>query len=586
MKLINKILFDEIKPRTGKIGWVFALVLLAVGFRALAPLPFKILIDNVLNKEPLEASGWLGQFLSYLRSPESLAIFAVLLFTISNVMTSMSEYFSSINTKKFSKQIVQSFSQKAFDGLQKLSMRHYKTQKVGSYLYRLSYDVSALGNLFEDGILPLVTNLLYLLATVVILFWIDTRLALLSLVILPILAFGLYIFNRKTDWATAQSEKSNSLLFGFIEEVLNQLRTIQSFNRQKEHSKIFGQKEEVALGNEVTVFGLGYLLDVMIGVMIGLGYGLVILFGIRDVFSGQLSAGLLIAFIFYLDNLAYPLVFLLTGVTVLKEQYIKFSNMFEFFKPEFYVKDQGQLTTIANPEVVFKDVTIYGSHNMPILKKVSFKIPVGKRTVLVGVSGSGKTTIASTILRFYESDKGEVLIGGKNIMDYSVQSIREAIAYLPQEIILFNDTIKNNIAFGNPQATLEEIKTAARLAQAEEFIEALDKGYDFGVGSGGANLSGGQKQRILLARAFLKKHAQILIFDEPISSLDIKTRQAVLKSIYDFGQNKTTLIISNILEVADDADQVILIDDGEILHIGKSTTLKESSHLAHLIFGA
>ncbi len=586
MKLVNKILLDEVKPRAAKLGWVLVLILLAVGFRALAPLPFKILIDNVLNKEPLDKSGWLGQLLSYFSSPESLALFAVLLFTVSTIMISLSEYFSSVNTKKFSKQIVRSFSQKAFDGLQKLSMQHYKTQKVGENLYRLSYDVSALGNIFEDGILPLTSNLLYILATVVILFLIDVRLALLSVAILPILAFGLYIFNRKTNQATEQSEKSNSLLFGFIEEVLNQLRTIQSFNRQKEHSDVFGQKEDVALGNELTVFGLGYLLDVMIGVMVGLGYGLVILFGIRDVFDGRLSAGLLIAFIFYLDNLAYPLISLLTGVTAFKEQYIKFSNMAEFFKPEFYIKDKGQLTTIENPEIIFKDATIYGSRGVPILKKVSFKIPVGKRTVLVGVSGSGKTTIASTILRFFDPGEGEVLIGGKNIMDYSVQSIRETISYLPQETILFNDTIKNNIAFGNPRATFEEIEEAAKLAHAEEFIMSLAKGYDFEVGLEGTNLSGGQRQRILLARAFLKKNAQILIFDEPISSLDIKTRKAVLKSIYDFGQNKTTIIISNILEVADDADQVILINEGEILHTGKSATLKESSHLAHLIFRA
>ncbi len=577
-------MFDEIKPRIGRIFFILFLVLIAVAFQALTPLPFKILIDNVLGKESLDTSSWLGRFLSYFNSPESLALFAILLFTLSNIMAALVEYFSKFNTKKFSKQIVANFSQRSFDGMQKMDMKHYKSQKVGDYIYRLSYDVSALGNLFEDGILPIVSNLLYLVTTIAILFLIDFNLTLISLSIVPILAFGLFVFTRRTDMATVQSEKSNSLLFSFIEEILNQLRTVQSFNRERQQSQIFGQKEEAALGDEVTIYGLGYLLDAMIGVMVGLSYGLVILFGIRDAFSGKISAGLLIAFIFYLDNLSYPLINLLNGVTVFKEQYIKFSNMLQFFNPEFSTQDKGILTTIEKPEIIFKNVTVNGSYNIPILKKVSFKIPLGKRTVLVGVSGSGKTTIVSTILRFFDLDSGQILIGGKNIMDYSVKGVREAISYLPQETILFNDTIKNNILFGNPGATFEEIQEAARRAQAEKFIESLERGYDYEVGPEGTNLSGGQRQRILLARVFIKKSAEILIFDEPISSLDVKTRKAVLESIYDFGQNKTTIIVSNILEMIEDADQVIMINEGEILHTGSGAALKESSHWAHLIF--
>lgn len=585
MKLVNKILYQEIKPHTGKLVLILVLILLGVGFGAVTPLPFKVLIDNVLGSEPLERGRFLGKFLSSFTSKEALGFFIVFAYAIANVVRDLGEYFASVNTKKLGKDLVQGFSQKAFDNLEKLKIGYYKQQNIGDYLYRLSYDVSAFGNLLEDGLLPFATNFLYMAATIAIMFFINSKLALVSLAVIPLLAIGLSIFNKRIDEATDKSEHSNSLLFSFIEEALNQLKNIQAFNREKKQLETLDQKESVALSNELTVYGLDFLLTLMIGIIVAIGYSVVLVYGIRLVSIAQVTTGLLIVFIFYLDNLTYPLINLLGAATAFRQQYIRVSRMGEFFDPELHIRDTGETYTITEPNIVFNKVTVYGGEEVPILNNASFEIPIGKTTVIAGVSGSGKTTVAGLILRFLDHDKGKILIGGKDIKDYSVKSLRDEISYVPQEIVLFNESIRENVTFGNKNVEFEDIKRATKLAVADKFIEQIPQGYNFIVGEEGTNLSGGQRQRILLARAFLKDKAKILIFDEPISSLDVKTRAEVVRNINLFSRNKTAIIITNILEFIHQADHVIVLNEGAVMYEGNSKALREGG-VYHLILRA
>ncbi len=586
MKIIDKIILKEIRPQIGSLVFVILLVFLGVGFEALTPVPFKVLIDNVLGNEPLDPDSLLGRSLYFLTSREVLGFFIVLVYATSSILSSLSDYFAAVGTKKISKELVKSFSQKAFDNLEKLAVGHYKNEQIGDYIYRLSYDVSALGNMFEAGILPIITNFFYLTVTIAIMFFISVKLALIAIFMLPALAIGLRVFNNKIDNVANKSERSNSTLFSFIEEVLGQLKIIQAFNQEKKESDLFEQKEEASLTNEINVYGFGLLLNLMIGLVIAMGYSVIIAYGIRSVIVGELSTGLLIVFIFYLDNLTNPLLSLLSAATILREDYIKVSRMVEFFTPKFRINDTGDIVKIKNTSIDFENVSVYGDEGVPILKNASFKIPAGKTTAIVGVSGSGKTTIASLILKFMNPVEGKILIGETDIKKYSAKSLRETISYVPQEIVLFNDTIKNNITFGKPGASMDEIKKAVHFADAERFIKDLPGGYDFEVGETGSNISGGQRQRLMLARAFLRSEAQILIFDEPLSSLDVKTRGQVMNNIKEFGKNKTLVIISNLLEIIKQADHVVLVSEGEVIRSGASSILKEESALSNLILNS
>jgi len=584
VKIINKVLIGELKPYYWSIFLILVLIFLTVGFAALIPLPFKIIIDNVLGGELLDTSTHLGKFLSFFTSREVLGFFAVFLYAVSSIGSSVTEYLSNILTKKLSRNLVQGFAQRTFENIEKLDIHYYKDQNIGDYLYRLSYDVSAFGTLFEDGLLPIITNTLYLIVTVAILSFIDTRLTLYALLMLPFLVTGLGIFDRSIDRATIRSERSNSTLFSFIEEALNQLRTIQAFNQEKRQSHIFEQKENDSLSDELSVYGLTFMMNSVIDIILALGYAFIILAGVRAVFSGEISTGLLVVFIFYLDNLANPVISLSSGIATFREQYIKVSNMEEFFQPDFHLQDTGTINEIGDaPTIVFDNVTVRGDDEVTILNNISLKIPGGKNTVIVGVSGSGKTTLMSLLLRFTKPNSGNILIDGKKLEQYSLHGLRNAITYSPQEIALFNDTILNNISFGDPDASTEEIQKAVRQAVADTFIDQFTESYRFRVGEGGANLSGGQRQRILLARTFLKSKAPIMILDEPISALDVKTRSTLFKNFTKIFAGKTVVIISNVLEFIDQADHVIVINEGMVLHEGSGVALHQQENLARIL---
>lgn len=582
-KVMQRILYAETRSYLWALLFILFLVIAGVGLQALSPLAFKVIIDNVLGNEKFAPQSWAERLLGWLSTREGLGFFIILVYCLINVASNLFEYFANLLTKRVSRNVVQSFANKAFTNLEKLDIAYYKKQDLGDYLYRLSYDVSAVGNLLEDGLLPLVTNLLYISFSLVILFFINAQLAWLATAIIPVFALGLLAFNRSIDATTEHSEHSNSLFFSFVEQALYQLKIVQAFNQQKQQSDLFNQKIEIALADEYTVFGLGFLLNATIGIVIALGYALVLFLGIKAVFIGALSTGLLIVFIFYLDNLTYPLVNFLTALTTLREQFTKVERLSDFFTSDLRLPDRGTLTTVTEPEIVFSGVTLYGSDQTLILDNISLKIPANQTTAIVGVSGSGKTTIAHLILRFMDPNKGTIQIGGKAIQDYSLFGLRENIAYVPQEVVLFSESIKKNILFGNSQADTRAVAAAAHAAAAQSFIDQLPGEYSFAVGEEGLNLSGGQRQRVLLARAFLRQQAKILILDEPVSFLDIKTRAEVIKHLKAYSHNRTVIIISNILEIIDQADHVILINEGRVIHQGKVSSLDEVSHLSHLI---
>ncbi len=541
----------------------------------MAPWPFKLLIDNVLGNETLDKNTLTGHIFSFFTSRESLAFSVVMAFFITSMMNTVMDYFVNISSKDFSKNLIFNFSKRAFANLERLAIGYYKKQEIGDYIYRLSYDVWALGELVETGLIPFITNLFFLLITITILFLIQPHLALIALGILPFLAVALSVFNQQIGSETKRSETSNSALFSFIQEVLNQLKTVQAFNQQNKKSLIFAEKEETSLHRDLNVYGLSFLLYLLLGVTIAISYSIVILFGIKAVFAGTMTTGFLIIFIFYLDNLTYPLLSLLQAATALKENYIKVSRMADFFDKKSQIVDLGTVDKITNTEIKIGNVSVFGEEGLPILENISLKIPKGKKTIIVGVSGSGKTTIASMLLRFIDPSKGKIFIGDHEISTYSLEVLRNSISYLPQDVVLFNDSIKNNIAVGSPEAGDREIYQAARLAIAEKFINHLPGKYDFQVGEEGNNLSGGQKQRIMLARAFMKINAKIVIFDEPMSSLDVKSRSAVIKSINEFSQGKTTIIISNVVDVIKQADHIIVLSEGKIIHAGRNIELLE-----------
>lgn len=584
MKKVERFLYKETVHSAGALLLILGLMLLVVGFEVLAPWPFKILIDNVLGTEPPTTNPFVRFIYQYFRSPEALGYFAVFLYFISTFAVALADYVKSTVTKASIRRLTGRFSKAAFGNLEGMSIGFYSRQKIGDYIYRLGYDVSAFGELLEEGVLPIITSAIYLITTTTIMFFIDVPLTFMALTALPFLAYGLHFFNLRVNAATKRSETLSSAAFSFLEESLTHLKVVQSFSQEDRQLKGYSRKIDVSLRSDLALHKLDYLLAFFVSIIIAVSYSAVMLYGIHAVFAGALTTGLLIVFIFYLDNLTSPVLSLIYASTATHVALTRISRMEEFFNPLRQLDRSGTIRDVPTADIIFENVTLEGAEGKVMLKNLSFTIPAGKRTIIFGGSGSGKTSVVNLLMRFVERPTaGRILIGATPIEEYDLDALRAAITYVPQEIVLFDETIRRNILFGTARATPRELSTAVRLSDSAEFIRKLPGGLDFHVGEHGGNLSGGQRQRIMLARAFMKRRANIAVFDESFSALDVKTRRQVLRNMRAFAEDKTAIIISNIFDVIHPADHVIVLNQGSLLFSGSAHRLPKELSLYNMI---
>lgn len=568
MKKTYKLIFSNIIGHYGTFLFIIFLLLLGIGFQILSPWPFQLLIDHVLGDVPIQSDHYFFWIVNLFHSKQTLGLFVVFLFFASNTLGSLVDYFRSVQTSKMIKQIVYSFSRRAFQNIELFDIGYYRRRNVGSYIYKLSYDVSALGEFIEFGLIPMASSIVYFFATLVILFTIDSTLTLYSLAILPALAIGLNEINKRITSAGKKSERRYSTLFTYVDQTLSQLKIIQAYKQEKIQSQEYGTKINRSLSSDFTVTHLNLLLNLVMGLLIAVSYSLIISTGITAVFTNQLSAGLLIVFMFYLDNLTSPILIIIESLTDMHQAYIKISHMNEIFNEKNHIKDTGTIQEIPDTTIRFRNVSLLGEKNFKILKNITCEIPKDTITALIGVSGSGKSSMTSLLVRLInEPTSGSIMIGDHEIREYSLSSLRNAIGIVPQETVLLDTSIRDIIAFGKPNATQHEISEAAKLAIADEFISHCPGGYSYTVGEQGNLLSGGQRQRLLLARAYVK-NPKIMILDEIFASQDPETKQKMMHNLRNFAQGKTVLLVTNIFDILEPQDHVILMKKGNIIKTG------------------
>lgn len=574
MGKVRRVIFRLLKRRIWLLAGVVLTMLAATGFSLLTPWPFKLLIDNVLGGELIDTSTWIGKILAVFTTRESLGVFVVFLYLSSNVFANLFVYAKSIVSSLVINKLEYEFSEQAFNNLEAFDYGFFRNRDIGDYIYRLSYDVSALYDLLDGGIFPITTSLLFLSIATVVLYSIDVRLTLLSLTVIPLLAISLVILNNLTTRASKRSETSNSILYSYVQQTLSQLKIIQAYSREKTTLDLYNRKMASSLDYEFRLFRLNFILSMTTGIIIALTYSLIIGLGIRSIFTGQLTAGLLLVFLYYLDNLTSPIITIIYAVSSIKQSTVRIGRLGEFFNSRYHIHDTGMMNCISDTSIEYRHVSLDGDHGEKILSDISCGFPAGSFTAVVGVSGSGKTSMTGLLLRFIDKpDDGEILIGGENILEYKLTVLRQTLAYVPQEPILPDETIRHIIAFGKESVTEDEIRNAARLAGADEFIERHPGGYDFKVGEQGNLLSGGQRQRLMLARAFVR-NARILVLDEIFASVDPKTRKYMLDNLRKYAIGKTVILVTNQLDILEDSDRVIIMRKGKITHTGVFGELK------------
>lgn len=462
-----------------------------------------------------------------------------------------------------------------FEHYQKLSFAFYDEHQTGQLMTRISNDTFDLAELYHHGPEDLVISLLNFMGAFVILISINARLALLALLFIPLMALYGYYFSKKMYAALRQSSDRIGDINAQVEDSLAGIRAVKSFtNEDVEKQKFHAANERFIASRQKSYKAETYFYDGLIA-LTHLMTVAVVIYGAVSIAKGSLDLADLLTFLLYIGILIEPIHRLGNFIRLYQQGIAGFNRFMEILEVEPEIQDSPNATNLfqAQGEIEFKNVSFkYREDYDHVLKKISLKIDRGEYVALVGPSGAGKTTLCSLIPRFYEVTEGQILMDGKDVKGLKAQSLRQNIGLVQQDVYLFAGTISENIRYGKPNATEEEIAQAAKQANAHDFIMALPQGYDTDIGQRGVKLSGGQKQRLSIARVFLK-NPRILIFDEATSALDNENEKAVQDSVERLIKNRTTLVIAHRLSTIRNAKRILVLTDNGIEEQGTHAEL-------------
>ena len=586
-RILIRLIKYTVKYKT-KILLLLFLGFFSVGFSVLTPLPVKYIIDNVLSDHSLPP--FLQNIFTYFgKSPDKVSLLIVLIMAsvLFVVMTSFLTFISAHITTKVCQKLVYDFSADLFAKMQKLSLSFYSKNNVGDLMQRISGDTYIIYSIVGGIMLPTLLSLASLGSMFYVMYHINAQLALMAISIVPLFAILLHIFNKPMTNSSIHQSMISGKLWSFIQQSLSSVKIIQAYstegltlNKFREHSTEFNEAS-------VNATKISMVYTVLVGLVSGIGTAVIVGIGAYKGLTGVITIGELFLFISYIGALFGPVSSLASIVATSFSITAKAKRLFEILDSQEVVYEKPDAVELTNVQghVELSNVKFgYGKEDAvnTILNECSLDVEAGNIIAIVGPTGAGKTSLVSLLLRFYDPWKGEILIDGKNIKDVTLASLRSNISLVLQDSFIFPITIAENIAFGNPGVSRDEIISAAKAAQAHDFISKQPLGYDTIPSESGVSLSGGEKQRISIARAFLRD-TPILIFDEPTSAMDVQTESKIFKALATYCAGKTVFIISHRLSTIRHADLIISIKDGNIVEKGThEALLKEGKVYAEL----
>ena len=569
----------HLTPYRARVAVVAVLSLVEIGLAALAPWPLKLVVDSVLGTHPLPP------IVARLAAPfaASSAGLLVAIVVTGIVLQIANELVRVGHTQlqvEMGQRVVYDLRARLLAHLQALPLKHHITARTADSVYRLDADAYCVNDLIIGGAFPLAMAALNLTVMFAILIRVDLTLALLSLAVAPFLFISLRYYSRRmTDRAELVKERESSLVERAF-EILSSIAAIKSFTRERHELQRFVRTGEETMQARLRLTWQESLFSVCVTVITLAGTALVLTVGGLHVLDGTLTVGSLLVVIAYLAAVYNPLSAIAHTTGSLQHAFVSVRRVREILAlaPEPYDEPGALDASGIAGEIVFDHVGFAYDDTRTVLQDVSFTAKPGEMVALVGLTGAGKTTIASLIPRFFEPTSGKVLIDGVDAARYSLRSLRERIALVPQEAVLFAGTIGENIRYGRPDATDEEMAAVARAAHVAPFVERLPRGYDTPVAEAGASLSGGERQRLGLARALLKR-APILILDEPTSALDSISEEAVFDALRTLRAGRTTIVIAHRLSTIRDASRILVLHEGRLIAQGTHDELMVASEL-------
>jgi ATP-binding cassette, subfamily B, bacterial len=551
------------QPFWGKTIIGLFLSLVGIGLNLLKPWPFKIIVDDFLRPTPAARGDW-----------STWVPLLCLALVVIQVIWGIINWITNYLFVKIGLQALLKLRTDLYSHLQRLSLKFHDARRSADSSFRVAYDSQSIQTIYNKGFTNIFASVIALIGTFIVMLRLDWVLTLLSLAIVPLIVGAIYFFARRIRCESTSIQEHESAVLAQAQEGLSSIRMVHAFGREDFEVMQFHQQAQQSLQANLRLTLTNVNSALVISTLMVIGTAAMYYVGTLHVLAGTLSLGSLLVFSAYLLMLYQPLESLTYTAWAMEGATAGAKRCFEILDSQDDVRDSPNAVDISSAKgaIAFRSVDFGYAESRIVLRDINLSIAPNQIVGLVGGTGAGKSTLLSLVPRFYDPTTGSVMLEGRDVREITKKSLRAQIAIVLQDTLLFSTSVRENIAYGRPDAKEEEIIEAARRAQADEFIRQMPQGYSNLVGERGGHLSVGQRQRIGIARAFLK-NAPILLLDEPTSALDPSTEAAIMETIKELMRGRTTLIATHRLATIHNLDQIIVLDHGRIIEQGRGPEL-------------